>query len=75
MLYQPHGELQAVGQIGAVAVAQCYTPAHHVVAQPFQGVSVHRWIMAHYGRQCRATMPTCFHLMPDKAETISSDSG
>ena len=50
-------------------------PAHDVAAQPFQGVSVHIWIMAHYGRQCLVTTLICFHLMPDKAETISSDSG
>ena len=32
-----HGELHAVGQVGAVAVAQCYPPTHDVVAEPFQG--------------------------------------
>ena len=36
-----HGELQAVGQVGAVAVAQRHAPTHDVVAEPFQGASVH----------------------------------
>ena len=36
-----HGERQAVGQIGAVAVAQCHAATHDVVAEPFQGASVH----------------------------------
>ena len=40
-----HGELQAVGQIGAVAVAQCDAPTHDVVAEPFQGASIHAVIM------------------------------
>ena len=44
-----HGELQAVGQIGAVAVAQCHAPTHDVVAEAFQGVSVHGSIMTHQG--------------------------
>ena len=35
-----HGELQAVGQVGAVAVAQRDAPTHDVVAEAFQGVSV-----------------------------------
>jgi len=30
-----HGELQAVGQVGAVAEAQRDAPAHDVVAEPF----------------------------------------
>ena len=33
-----HGELQAVGQIGAVAETQRHAPTHDVVAEPFQGV-------------------------------------
>ena len=44
-----HGELQARGQVGAVAVAQCHAPTHDVVAQPFQGAAIHTGIMAHQG--------------------------
>ena len=44
-----HGELQAVGQIGAIAVAQCYPPTHDVVAEPFQGASIHTGIMTDKG--------------------------
>jgi hypothetical protein len=40
-----HGELQAVGQIGAVAVAKRHAPAHDVVAEPFQGASIDASIM------------------------------
>jgi hypothetical protein len=42
-----HGELQAVGQVGAVAVAQCHAAAHDVVAQPVQVASVHGSMMTH----------------------------
>ena len=42
-----HGELQAAGQIGAVAVAQRYSSAHDVVAEPCQVSSVHEGIMTH----------------------------
>ena len=34
-------ELQAVGQIGAVAIAQCNAPTHDVVAEACQVASVH----------------------------------
>ena len=44
------GELQAVGQVGAVAVAQGDAAAHDVVAEPFQGASIHTGIMTHQGR-------------------------
>ena len=32
-----HGELQAAGQVGAVAIAQRDAATHDVVAEPFQG--------------------------------------
>jgi hypothetical protein len=38
-------ELQAVGQVGAVAVAQRDASAHNGVAEPFQGISVHTAII------------------------------
>jgi hypothetical protein len=44
-----HGELQAVGQIGAVAVAQREAPTHDAVAEPFQGMLIHGPIMTHRG--------------------------
>ena len=44
-----HGELQAIGQVGAIAVAQRHASAHDVVAEPFQGVSVHAVIMTDKG--------------------------
>ena len=44
-----HGELRAVGQVGAVAVAQRDAPTHDVVAEALQGVTVHRSIMTHQG--------------------------
>ena len=52
-----HGELQAVGQIGAVAVAQCHAPTHDVVAEPFQGASVHAVIMTHKGGNVESPCP------------------
>ena len=52
-----HGELQAVGQIGAVAVAQRDAPTHDVVAEPFQGASVHRSIMTHEGSNVESPYP------------------
>ena len=52
-----HGELQAVGQIGAVAVAQCYAPTHDVVAEPFQGASIHEAIMTHQGGNVEPPCP------------------
>ena len=42
-----HGERQAVGQVGAVAEAQCDAPTHDVVAEPCQVASVHADIMTH----------------------------
>ena len=39
------GELQAVGQIGAVAKAQGDPPTHDVVGEPFQGALIHAVIM------------------------------
>ena len=52
-----HGELQAVGQIGAVAVAQRDAPTHDVVAEPFQGASVHAVIMTHQGGNVESPCP------------------
>jgi hypothetical protein len=52
-----HRELQAVGQIGAVAVAQRYAPAHDVVPEPFQGASVHAGIMTHQGGKVELPCP------------------
>ncbi len=52
-----HSELQAVGQIGAVAVAQGYAPTHDVVAEPFQGVTVHGSIMTHQGGNVESPCP------------------
>ena len=52
-----HGELQAVGQVGAVAVAQCYVAAHDVVAEPFEGASVHAGIMTHEGGNVEPPCP------------------
>ena len=52
-----HGELQAVGQIGAVAVAQRYAPTHDVVAEPFQGASIHASIMTHEGGKVESPCP------------------
>ena len=58
-----HGELQAVGEVGAVAVAQRDAPAHDVVTEPSQRMLVHEAIMTHHGRQCRVDMPSFFHLL------------
>jgi len=44
-----HGELQAVDQIGAVAEAQREAATHDVVAEPFQGTSLHGPIMTRGG--------------------------
>jgi hypothetical protein len=44
-----HGELQAVGQIGAVAEAQREAATHDVVAEPLQGMSLHGPIMMDSG--------------------------
>ena len=66
-----HGELQAVGQVGAIAVAQCHAPTHNVVAEPFQRPLVHEGIMTHHGRQCRAAMPGFFHFSREEAEITS----
>ena len=52
-----HGELQAVGQVGAVAVAQCYAPTHDVVAEPFQGASIHTGIMTDEGGNVQLLCP------------------
>ena len=52
-----HGELQAVGQVGAVAVAQRYAPTHDVVAEPFQGASIHEVIMTHQGGNVESPCP------------------
>ena len=52
-----HGELQAVGQVGAVAVAQRHAPTHDVVAEPFQGASVHAAIMTHQGGNVEPPCP------------------
>ena len=52
-----HGELQAVGQIGAVAVAQRDAATHDVVAEPFQGVSIHGSIMTHQGGNVESPCP------------------
>ena len=52
-----HGELQAGGQVGAVAEAQCDAPNHDVVAEPFQGVSVHGSIMTHEGGKVEPPCP------------------
>ena len=52
-----HGELQAVGQIGAVAVAQRHAPTHDVVAEPFQGASVHAVIMTDQGGNVESLCP------------------
>jgi hypothetical protein len=41
--------LQAVGQIGAVAVAQRNAPTHDVVAEPCQVASVHAAMMTYQG--------------------------
>ena len=54
-----HGERQAAGQIGAVAVAQCHSPAHDVVAEPCQVASVHADIMTHQNGNVEPTSP--FH--------------
>src|SRR6516165_1814594 len=66
-----HGELEAVGQVGAVAVAQRDTAAHDVVAEPFQGISLHGPIMTHYGRQCRITTLIFFYLLHIRVESTS----
>ena len=66
-----HGELQAVGQVGAVAVAQRDAPTHDVVAEPFQVASVHESIMTHHERQCRVAMPYFFHPLHEEVEIIS----
>ena len=52
-----HGELQAVGEIGAVAVAQREAPTHDVVAEPLQGVAVHGPIMTHRGGNVELPRP------------------
>ena len=52
-----HGELQAVGQVGAVAIAQRHAPTHDVVAEPFQGASVHAGIMTHEGGNVESPCP------------------
>ena len=46
-----HGELQAIAQIGAVAETQRHAPTHDLVAEPFQGVSVHAVIMTDKSRK------------------------
>jgi hypothetical protein len=40
-----HGELEAIGQIGAGAKAQCDAPTHDVVAEALQGILIHGPIM------------------------------
>ncbi len=55
-----HGERQAVGQIGAVAVAQCHSPAHDVVAEPCQVASVHADIMTHQNGNVEPTISVPF---------------
>src|SRR6185312_3723450 len=52
-----HGELQAIGEIGAVAVAQCHAATHDVMAEPFQGVSVHAVIMTDKGGNVESPCP------------------
>src|SRR6202008_128307 len=43
-----HGELQAVGEVGAVAVAQRDATAHDVVAGQGQGILVHERIITNH---------------------------
>ena len=52
-----HGERQAVGQVGAVAVAQRHAAAHDVVAEPFQVASVHALRMTHQGGNVESSYP------------------
>jgi hypothetical protein len=66
-----HGELQAVGQVGAGAVAQRDAAAHDVVAEPSQCMLVHEGIMTHHGWQRRAAMPIFFHLLHKEVEITS----
>jgi hypothetical protein len=66
-----HSELQAAGEVGAVAVAQRYAPAHDVVAEPFQAMSIHEAIMTHHGRRYRTAARNFFYLLHQRVETIA----
>jgi hypothetical protein len=70
-----HGELQAVGQIGAVAVAQRYAPTHDVVAEPFQGVSIHIDIMADKSGNVESPWPIISISRTKQRKLIRRDSG
>ena len=56
-----HGELQGVGQVSAAAVAQGYAPTHDVVAEAFQGASIHASIMTQQGGNVDVIIPIRFH--------------
>ena len=70
-----HGELQAAGQIGAVAVAQCDAPTHDVVAEPFQGMTVHRSIMTHQGGNVESPCPFRSICCTKQRKLFLGDSG
>jgi hypothetical protein len=70
-----HGELQAAGQIGAVAVAQCHAPTHDVVAEVCQVASVHAAMMTHQGGNLESLLlflSVCCLNRPHQRNTVVS---
>ena len=70
-----HGELQAIGQIGAVAETQCHAPTHDVVAEPFQIASVHAAIMTDKGGNVESRCPFLSIRRTKQRNLFPRDSG